>query len=82
MKDINNWSDWFVANKRLEVSNSEKFKRLFNRKLHDFMDIRTGFDIVKFDETIGTPDDVSMQAFVLENYGQDAVDLIKKLISY
>lgn len=40
-----------------------------------------GFDILKFDKDIGTPDDMSTADFVLQEYGQEGLDIINGLLS-
>jgi len=68
------------GNHKKAHDNSLVFKRLFNRNLKDYMDSITGFDIIKFDEDIETPDGISTHDFILKTYGQEAVDLVHSLI--
>jgi hypothetical protein len=59
-----------------------KFAEVFGVALRPYWDNITGFDIVKFDDDfIKSPENKSMGDTVLETYGQEAFDLIRKLIS-
>ena len=55
------------------------FRSIFKFPLRPFLDI-FGFDIVKFDEHIKTPDGVSMSEWVKEKFGDEGVKLIEELI--
>lgn len=66
-------------------AHSAEFKRIFNRNLRDYygsnaLDMIFGFDIVKFDQDIKTPDGKSMADHITKKYGKEAHDLIKTLI--
>jgi hypothetical protein len=65
---------------RLIYTLGDKFKRTFNLPLKNYIDLITGFDIVKFDEDIKTPDGISTKDFISKTYGEEAVKLIQSLI--
>jgi len=55
---------------------------IFGVSLRSYWNNITGFDIVMFDDdVIKSPENESMGATVLETYGQEAYDLIRRLIS-
>jgi len=49
-------------------------------KLTDFMHPILGFDLVKFIDQIGCPDNVSAEDCIKEKYDDAAVALIRRLI--
>ena len=56
--------------------------RLFGLSLRTFVDVYTGFDLVRFEETIGgTKNGESLRDKVCEQYGSKAVKLVTILIS-
>jgi hypothetical protein len=68
------------ANRNLEMKHSNVFHWIFHCQLHDYMSYLTGFDIVKFDRDIKTPDGTSTNMWIQTKYGPEAVNLIRKLI--
>jgi len=59
-----------------------EFVEIFGVSLRSYWNNITGFDIVMFDDdVIKSPENESMGATVLETYGQEAYDLIRRLIS-
>ena len=59
-----------------------EFTEMFGVSLRSYWNNITGFDIVMFDDdVIKSPENESMGATVLETYGQEAYDLIRRLIS-
>jgi len=60
--------------------NAEKFQNIFGLRLINYTDVFTGFDIVKFDMDINTPDGTSIKDFIKKKYGEDAQKLIKEFI--
>ena len=72
----------FMKDNRLKfVRYQQEFALTFNRPLQEFWDNMFGFDIIKFDEQfIKSPDGTSLSDAVIQQYGQAANDLIKKLI--
>ena len=59
---------------------TEAFQKTFRLKLKNYLDPLTGFDIVKFDEDIKTPEGRSCDEFISEKYGPDSSSIIKGLI--
>lgn len=69
------------------MENKEKIRKFramfsdhFNASLESYMDLMFGFDIVKFDEFLGTPDGISTKDFIEKKYGKEAMELIESLI--
>ena len=59
------------------------FKNTFKANLNDYLDLLTGFDIVKFDDkVIHSGKNESMQDVIIRNHGQEAVSMIKYLMSF
>ena len=70
------------ANRNLEMKYAKVFKSIFHLTLHNYMAYYlTGFDIVKFDKDIVTPDGTSTSMWIQTKYGAEAVNLIRKLIA-
>jgi hypothetical protein len=66
---------------QLLLKHGREFKSTFGMPLKNYMDLITGFDIVKFDEEIvKPPDGTSCQQAVKERWGEPAVKLIKSLM--
>lgn len=64
------------------TAHANEFEDIFGRRLREFWDVRTGFDIVKFDlEFVKPPEGVSCRDCVIERFGERAATLIDKLIS-
>ena len=74
------YGDLIGKNKKLLLENAEKFRRTFGVALHKFMSPLVGFDIVRFDEFLGTPEGISTRDYINRKYGIKAVELIEKLI--
>ena len=78
-----------TANKLVELSqrnmaahkHAVKFRALFNLNLQDYWNLFWGFDIVKLNKTLKTPDGVSCKDHILRTKGQEAVDLVMALLS-
>lgn len=61
--------------------NKEKFYSIFTRKLEDFFDLTTGFDLVRFDVVVvQAPVNKSIKAVLTEKYGIEAIKLINSLL--
>ena len=76
------FADYVTENKRLLGAHKTEFFIIFHRSLQDFMNLITGFDIIKFDDEIIKPDDdQSTSERVLLDYGQRGLDLVNKLLS-
>ena len=56
------------------------FHDIFKKPLNFFYDDITGFDLIKLDDWLKVPDGQSMENFILEKYGKEAVSLIRRLI--
>ena len=67
-------------NRELEMRYPDVFRSIFRLELHDYMNYLTGFDIVKFDEAVKTPDGISTREWIQTQYGAEAINLIRKLI--
>jgi len=72
-----------AENHLLEVRHGAEFRRTFSRSLHDFFDLRTGFDLIAFDDkVIHSEDGVSVAEAIERDYGAKALILIKEVIRY
>lgn len=67
--------------------NRDNFKRYRTQFLHTFkiplkpyMNNLFGFDIMAFDEWLGTPDGVSTAEYITERYGSDACKMIEDML--
>jgi hypothetical protein len=69
-----------MKNKKLLHDHAAGFQGFFKVPLASYMNDYTGFDIVKFDEMIKTPDGVSTHDFVKRKYGLQALNMIQDLI--
>lgn len=58
---------------------NKAFRETFSMDIYRFWDW-SGFDVIKFDEVIKTPDGISCSDFVRSQYGDDAVTLLNRLI--
>lgn len=66
---------------RVKPTDRQLFEKTFEVSFANYFDGLFGFDICKLDdEVVKSPKNKSMEATVLKNYGQEAVDLIKRLI--
>ncbi len=66
---------------QLELKLGRQFKQVFGVALHPYMNLITGFDIVKFDdEVVKPPDGTSSKQAIEQRWGQEAVELIKELM--
>ncbi len=73
--------DYLKKNKDTYVRYAPQFQKEFSVRLWTYWDMRTGFDIVRFDdEVIKPPDGASTREAILARYGEDAVKLIEELI--
>lgn len=75
-----------VRNRKLFKTYSDEFEQTFKMKLKTYLDICSpvgliiGFDIIKFDEDIRTPDGVSCKDRVVALYGERAGEIIDNLL--
>ena len=60
----------------------QKFADTFEVPLSKYyIDDFFGLDIVKFEEeVIKEPDDMSMEEYILQEYGEEAVNMVKQLL--
>ncbi|MFA5321950.1 MAG: hypothetical protein WC373_04695 [Smithella sp.] len=58
-----------------------KFESIFKLPLQKYAHPLFGFDIIRFDEDLKTPDGTSTSDFIKEKYGKEAVELISKMIN-
>ena len=70
-----------VHNKALLRENRDVFFRTFEVPLTRFMHPLLGFDVVAFDDWLGTPDGISTSDHILAKYGEPARELVFKLIA-
>ena len=59
---------------------SREFNAIFGMPLHRFWNTLTGFDIIKFNDVILCPDNISLESHVIKLYGENSSKLIKNLI--
>ena len=71
-----------VSNRKKEIKHSAEFHAIFGVKLHTYMDYRTGFDSIRFDEEFIKSGDGCMEDTIRLKYGEPGVLLIYKLIKY
>jgi len=67
-------------NRELFQTHNRDFLRIFNMSLSSFFSPIVGFDVIGFDDYLQVPDGTSTAEYVLENYGQEALDLLSNLI--
>lgn len=70
----------FEHNKSQLHTHADGFRRVFGISLSRFMHPLFGFDVVRFDEWIGTPDGVSLSGYLTSKYGDAARTLVEELI--
>lgn len=68
-----------LKNRKLAEDYGRQFKNTFGIDLGSFMDWITGFDVIKFDVWLGTPDNKSTADFITEQYNENAAQLVRKL---
>ena len=77
-------SERIMNNKKIILKYSQKFYNIFQLSLTNYFDqhnhLICGFDIVKFDEAICTPDGVSCKDFVLNKYAEKGVEILTALL--
>lgn len=59
-----------------------QFRITFDLQLRQFMHPLFGFNVIKFDEKIGTPDNMSCHDFIEQKYGEEAVKLVLNLLKW
>ena len=68
-----------LKNRKAEHTHKNKFREIFGCPISDFMDPLLGFDIVKFDEYIKTPDGISTRDYLKKN-NPEGCRIIEELI--
>ena len=72
--------DIVLNNKKMQHDHDNVFRQIFGADIGQFMHPVFGFDIVKFDDFVGTPGGVSLADYLLSKYGIEAHRLISTLI--
>jgi len=72
--------DLVTHHKKQLRENVTEFQRTFGKTLHKYMHPLFGFDIIAFDDFLQTPDGTSTHDYLLQKYGQAALDLVERLI--
>ncbi len=80
MGQSNTLSQHCYKEKTKLLDNSESFLQIFHRNLADFWCKITGFNVIAFDAFISPNINENTYNAVLRKYGQEGVDLVKKLI--
>ena len=76
-----NFYEFMKSNKDRYIKYEPEFKATFGISMWPYMDMVTGFDVVKFDEEFIKPgDNESTNAAIVHKYGREAANLIMKLI--
>jgi len=70
-----------MKNKKLTHDCSGRFLCYFKKPIDDFMHPIFGFDIIKFDNFLETPDGTSTKDFLKRKYGKEASKLIERLLA-
>jgi hypothetical protein len=65
---------------QLELKHGQRFKQIFGCSLHDYMDLRVGFFITKFDDFIKPNENESLKDAIKRKYGDEGVKLIEELL--
>jgi len=69
-----------LRNKEIFMQAAPEFKKIFGMNLFNYWCVYTGFDVIKFDDAIQTPDGKSTSAFLKEKWGDEAEQFIRNLI--
>ena len=70
-----------IINKDKLRKSEDAFSKAFERPLRDFWtDNIFGFDVVKFDEWLQVPKDMSTSDFIDKHYGKGSRELVEKLL--
>jgi len=64
------------------VESDKLFRKIFNKNFRKYFHPILGFDIVKFDVDIETPEGMSTKDFINSKYGIRAVELIEGFLNY
>lgn len=61
---------------------ADAFQRLFHCPLRRYWHPVFGFEIVRFDQVVVHSGDRSMRAAIVEQYGEEAAQLVEALLAY
>jgi len=75
-------NDYATSMQRVKYSQAEaaQFTETFGVGLSEFWDGMFGFDVIRFDKYIRTPDRKSMRDYITENHGEVAMRLVELLV--
>lgn len=65
----------------IHTAEGKQFKKVFGKSVLDFWDPFTGFEIMKFDAWLKTPDNLSTKEFVETKFGAAATGIVSALIN-
>ena len=75
-----------MRNRKLFKTYSDEFGQTFKMKLKTYLDVCSpvglivGFDIIKFDEDVHTPEGVSCRNHIIATYGERAGEIVDNLL--
>ena len=69
-----------LKNKKKLIENRGKFLETFGVGMERFFHPFFGFDVVRFDEWLKTPDGKSTREFLVEKYDVKAMELVESII--
>lgn len=72
--------DLVLQHKKLFHDNESNFQATFGVPLHRFWNVITGFDVIKFDDWLKTPDGTSTRDYITSKYGDQATKLTESLL--
>lgn len=80
-----NFMKMSYKNKQLYHQYRNEFNEIFKLDLkdyitRDFITLVAGFDVIKFDADLKTPDGISTYDFIGKKYGKRGIEIIKILI--
>ena len=73
--------DTIINNHTIRKLYQDEFQKLFKLDLQNFWNPFFGFDVLVFDKYLNTPDDVSISEHVISVYGEEAHELILRMIN-
>lgn len=74
-------AEFCLPNAQKRSQYAQEFQRVFGKRLKPYWCNLTGFDVLKFDKDIGTPEGDSLHEFVVQEYGKEAGELLHNLIA-
>jgi len=78
---MSSFKDIVEMNHTIRKLYQDEFQKLFNLDLHCFWNPFYGFDMLLFDRYLNTPDDVSISEYVTSVYGEEAHELVLRMIN-